>query len=596
GIYRQAIDPNTGAFDQSRFNAMVGQSPEASWNAGAAMQQSGQAMAAQGVGAQEQFNAQQQRLTALSGLATPFMERAENGGTVSMDELSGLVDQARRANLLTDGDVYQAKSLMSQPGANPTDILRGWYFRNYSALQQMQQAKGHGLPYQLSPMEAWGNRVTVYDKDGNPISVPLGYTVPPSQGGIGSSGAPTSSLSSPNRDEFIKNFTPIAQNISARTGLPVSYIVAQAGLETGWGTSSASGNNNFFGISPGGRLASYRTPQEGADAYVNLVNNDPHYAKLDRTGTPQEIGDRFAVAGYNPSVPGGPAGPSYGTRIGSFAAGLTGDAAGGAMRPYQVASTGPTPPPPTGAGGPSPGQGNQPLVNPVIRPPGPYMGPQLEFGSKAYAEDQLANQGLNARISPLTNVLTILNQHPKLMTGPGQSNWNEWMQAFQAMGINLPASLTGANAGDVTAWQELSKFLKQYDMNIPGSNRSDLERLGTQASQPNTEQGRNAIAILVGKAIGNELMRVAKYRQFQSQNQGVDPATGWPKAANRAQFYNLETSDWASNQDAMAYASLLMPGEAVGQYLKGLPNDAMRRNFVTSLQDAKRLFPEFLGQ
>src|SRR5215472_18170331 len=112
GAYQQSIDPTTGAFDQGRFNALVANSP-AGWMAGQAMQQSGQAMTAQGQGAQEQFNAQRQRLVALSGLATPMMLRAENGGAVSMDDLSGLVDQARKANLITDGDVAQARTLMS---------------------------------------------------------------------------------------------------------------------------------------------------------------------------------------------------------------------------------------------------------------------------------------------------------------------------------------------------------------------------------------------------------------------------------------------------------------------------------------------------
>jgi len=96
GIYRQSIDPATGTLDQSRFNALVGQSPEASWNAGPAMQQSGQAQAAQGQGAQEQFVAQQQRLSQLSALAAPLMMRAEAGGSVSMDDISGRVDQARK--------------------------------------------------------------------------------------------------------------------------------------------------------------------------------------------------------------------------------------------------------------------------------------------------------------------------------------------------------------------------------------------------------------------------------------------------------------------------------------------------------------------
>src|SRR5262249_32603132 len=123
GIYQQSIDANR-VFNQGTFNALVGQNPQAAWRAGEAMQQSGQAQAAQGQGAQEQFVAQQQRLSQLSALAAPLMMRAEAGGSVSMDDISERVDQARKANLITDADVAQARSLMAQPGANPTEILR----------------------------------------------------------------------------------------------------------------------------------------------------------------------------------------------------------------------------------------------------------------------------------------------------------------------------------------------------------------------------------------------------------------------------------------------------------------------------------------
>jgi hypothetical protein len=189
------------------------------------------------------------------------------------------------------------------------------------------------------------------------------------------------------------------------------------------------------------------------------------------------------------------------------------------------------------------------------------------------------------------NAISILNEHPTLNTGPGQENWNQWMQGLSGMGINV-SGMAGMDPNNVTAWQELAKSLKQYDQNIPGSQSSDLARLQTEASQPNTEQGRNAIAILAGKAIGNERMRSAKYLQFQSQNQGTDPATGWPAAASRAQFYNLETSDFQAKQDPMAYAADVVPPEAMGAYIKGLPTDALKKRFVSSLQDAKRLFPD----
>src|SRR5262249_17316920 len=181
------IDAN-GVFNQGTFNALVGQNPQAAWRAGEAMQQSGQAQAAQGQGAQEQFVAQQQRLSQLSALAAPLMMRAEAGGSVSMDDISERVDEARKANLTTDADVAQARSLMAQPGASPTEILRGWFLRNYKALEQMQAVKGMGLPYQLSAPDALQPTIVV-GPDGVPRTVPAGQLMGvPGLGGVSASG------------------------------------------------------------------------------------------------------------------------------------------------------------------------------------------------------------------------------------------------------------------------------------------------------------------------------------------------------------------------------------------------------------------------
>jgi hypothetical protein len=76
------------------------------------------------------------------------------------------------------------------------------------------------------------------------------------------------------QQQFVSTYLPYAQSASQQTGLPVDFILGQAAQETGWGTSSAAVNqNNFFGISPGGSLASYSSPQEGFDAYANLINS-----------------------------------------------------------------------------------------------------------------------------------------------------------------------------------------------------------------------------------------------------------------------------------------------------------------------------------
>ena len=74
---------------------------------------------------------------------------------------------------------------------------------------------------------------------------------------------------------FVSNVLPYAQQVSANTGLPLDLIIAQSAQETGWGTSNAAVNgNNYFGISPGGSLASYPNIAAGFQAYANTINNN----------------------------------------------------------------------------------------------------------------------------------------------------------------------------------------------------------------------------------------------------------------------------------------------------------------------------------
>jgi flagellum-specific peptidoglycan hydrolase FlgJ len=154
------------------------------------------------------------------------------------------------------------------------------------------------------------------------------------------------SIAAAGKDDFVQKFTPLAQVVSAQTGLPVDYVIGQAGLETGWGKSPAAANNNFFGITDPktGKLMSYASPQEGITAYTQLMQSD-RYKSVPRTGTPAEIGDRMAQAGYNPNVPAKDKTDSYGARIGTFASGLGQPQPPGAAPAAPTAQTPPAPAP-----------------------------------------------------------------------------------------------------------------------------------------------------------------------------------------------------------------------------------------------------------
>lgn len=113
---------------------------------------------------------------------------------------------------------------------------------------------------------------------------------------------------------FVQQFLPQAQSVSNQTGLPVDYVLGQAGLESGWGTSNAAvTGNNFFGISPGGTLASYASPSAGFAAYGSLVST-PNYssaiAAAAAGGSAQQIAQSMNDSGYSTT-------PDYAARVSS---------------------------------------------------------------------------------------------------------------------------------------------------------------------------------------------------------------------------------------------------------------------------------------
>lgn len=71
--------------------------------------------------------------------------------------------------------------------------------------------------------------------------------------------------------DFINQNLGLANGVSLQTGIPTVNILGQWGLETGWGSSFA-GANNYGNVSPGGSVASYTTPQAGANAYANTIS------------------------------------------------------------------------------------------------------------------------------------------------------------------------------------------------------------------------------------------------------------------------------------------------------------------------------------
>ncbi len=89
--------------------------------------------------------------------------------------------------------------------------------------------------------------------------------------------------------------------------IPNSLIVAQAALESGWGTSfGAKNRKNLFGLMRGnGQGMVFSSPLEGLKKYMLVLDQHPAYrtlrAKLERTTNPLELTKHLGSYSESPS-------------------------------------------------------------------------------------------------------------------------------------------------------------------------------------------------------------------------------------------------------------------------------------------------------
>ena len=124
-------------------------------------------------------------------------------------------------------------------------------------------------------------------------------------------GAPVGEVASvkPNQQEFLRMHTEAAAGAEAETGIPASFMVAQAAHESGWGrreirNADGTSAHNLFGIKAGaswrGKVAqvmttevidgqprkvlakfrAYASYDESFRDYAQLMKNNPRYAKV----------------------------------------------------------------------------------------------------------------------------------------------------------------------------------------------------------------------------------------------------------------------------------------------------------------------------
>ena len=115
------------------------------------------------------------------------------------------------------------------------------------------------------------------------------------------------------KQQFIEKMLPQAEAAGRELGVDPRAIIAQAALETGWGTAQPAdakgGSNNLFGIKAGGswqgasvasttqeytngiagdevaRFRAYGSTAEGVKDYVSLLRDNPRYSAALNTGS-----------------------------------------------------------------------------------------------------------------------------------------------------------------------------------------------------------------------------------------------------------------------------------------------------------------------
>ncbi len=135
--------------------------------------------------------------------------------------------------------------------------------------------------------------------------------------------APTESQSS-----FVQKHAQVASDVEKATGIPASFMLGQAGHETGWGkfeikNKGGTPSHNLFGIKAGagwtgkvaevttteytngvakkqvGRFKSYDSYADAFKDYARMISESPRYAKArEQTGSAQAFASGLQKAGY----------------------------------------------------------------------------------------------------------------------------------------------------------------------------------------------------------------------------------------------------------------------------------------------------------
>ena len=130
------------------------------------------------------------------------------------------------------------------------------------------------------------------------------------------------------RDDFVQHHQAAAERVSQASGIPASFMIGQAGHETGWGRGeikNADGSNSFnlFGIKAGkgwmgktadivttefingsprklvAKFRAYDSYEDSFKDYARLINNSPRYEQARaKTDSAMAYATELQKAGY----------------------------------------------------------------------------------------------------------------------------------------------------------------------------------------------------------------------------------------------------------------------------------------------------------
>ena len=113
---------------------------------------------------------------------------------------------------------------------------------------------------------------------------------------------PPGNVSYVQQELFVRIYGPLSVRVGASLGVAPNIIMSQWAKESGWGTSEAAKNkHNLAGIMPAGQLAAYKSPEDFAKAYTDLILNE----------YPQAIGAGNDVKKFNRGLSKGARGKAY---------------------------------------------------------------------------------------------------------------------------------------------------------------------------------------------------------------------------------------------------------------------------------------------